>query len=104
MAMVELQSGARIEVVESTVRKTERGIEGGAKIRLPSGRKLEFRGKWDSCDKMCDMPGYGDTLLPEVDETVTISGKKVPGDEEGESYYVEEVDETIEGIAEEIAE
>lgn len=103
--MVELWSGAKVEVVESDMRQTARGVAGSATVRTGSGRAIKIRGRWDDPYKACREPGYEDDPA-QIEEDAEIDGvpmPPVPPDAAGESRHVEEIDATIEDIADAIA-
>lgn len=94
--------GVRMEVVRSDMRRTERGVEGSATVRLPDGRTVEMEGKWEDPYKACDMPGYEENPA-DIAERVRIDGVAQPCEDEN-SVRIDEYDITAEEIAEAAAE
>lgn len=80
--------GIEIEVQESTMRKTDRGVEGRARVRMPDGRTVEMSGRWEDPYKACQMPGYEETGAI-IYEDVQIDGKyQVQGENSIQIPYV----------------
>lgn len=90
-----------IEVVENRMRKTDRGVEGSAKVRM-GGKTIEMEGRWDDPYMVCDLPDADDKPA-EIDERVKVDGiDQVCDGENSILFEVEDVD--VETIANEIAE